>query len=481
MRTFLTKRSSLTELEQLTRQLGRPVRSKDLWTRTVLYQSILHHFGSLPKARQLAGLRDPELQRRWSKDLVVRELRRAHRSGIPITIWDLVAHGRRDLVNAARNYCGGLPRARNLARIPIPPRKKTEREAWDAERVLEEIRERRKRGESLAFSKVPSKLRSAARYHLGAWSDAIEASDLDYDSIRLVRTPYASEDLISGLRALRQEKPNMALGELHRHRLAEACIREFGSLEAAARAAGLKGWPLRLLGPPLTKTQTREALRARRRKKLPITVTDLERDDPHLLHSAIRHFGGLNEAGTAARVTIEPKKKARWSHEELRDALRERWRAGLPMNPAAIRNDNYGVYLAIKKRYGPLSHPYVAKQFGLPPGTLDSVKTAWSRARVIRELKALGRRDRPIVWNEVRPILKLKCHQYFGSMHAARAAAGLPQPRRRWTRAKVIKELRERYRGRATANSYPHTIVSAAQKHFGSWSAATQAAGLSER
>ncbi len=400
-----------------------------------------------------------------------------HARGVPISVPSLVKRGRRDLVNAAREYCGGIPRARLLARVPAPPRRRADRESWDASRVVEKILDRLELGQSVAYSRVPRKLALAARYYFGSWGAAIEAADLDYDAIRLLRTPYTREELVRELRALARRKPRMTLAALHEHRLAEPCIRQFGSLEAAGRAAGLERWPLRRTAPLLGRKATREALRARRRKGRPITVSDLEREDPHLLRSAIRHFGGLVEGAAASGLTVEPKRKSRWTDRELRAALRARLRAGAPMNPGAIRKDDRRLYAALKSRYGRLSRPEVARKLGLRSGTLTSVRTTWSRERVVSELQALARRGEPIVWKRVRPILKLMSVKYFGSISAARAAAGLSDPREAWTRKKVV----ERIRAHDRAERYPTALVAAAQRHFGTWLAARKAAGVPAR
>ena len=120
------------------------------------------------------------------------------------------------------------------------------------------------------------------------------------------------------------------------------------------------------------------------RSGLAITASDLERDDPWLLRSAIRDDGGLAECAAAAGIALVPRRKRRWTKEELARALRKRLRERLPMNAGAIRNDDPRLDAVLKSRYGELSHPRVARSLGLPPcRALASVKTRWSRARVV--------------------------------------------------------------------------------------------------
>ena len=474
---FFQKPRCLIALRDLTRELGHSAQSKDLQGHPLLYESILHHFGSLKAARRAAGVSGPDLRRRWSANIVIKEIRRLYAHGIRISIWPLIEAGHRDLVHAARMYCGGIPRARILACVPTPPRLPVDREVWDPERVLEEIENLSRLKESLAYTRVPRKLNMAARHYFGSYRAAVEEAGFDYNAIRLVREQYTREDLILAIRAVRKRRPEMTLGMFHRHRISAACIREFGSLEAAARAAGLDHWPLRIIGPLLDEGATIDALRVRRREGCPITVTDLERDDPRVLSSAIRHFGDLMKAAARAGFEAEHKRKPRWTKDEIRAALQARWSAGLPMHPGALRQDEGRLYSVLKKRYGTISNPEVARDLGLPPGTMASRMTHWSPERVIAELQALTKGVERIRWKEVQPILKQMCRKYFGSMVAARAAAGLPEPRRLWTREQVIQLLQ----AQSPDVPYPRDLISAAQAHFGTWLAALDAAGIAAR
>ena len=200
-------------------------------------------------------------------------------------------------------------------------------------------------------------------------------------------TGITREDPDPGNPGRRGAAAEMALGMFHRHRISQACIREFGSIEAAARTAGLDHWPLRIIGPLLEESATIEAFRVRRQERYPITVADLERDDPRLLSSAIRHFGGLMKATASAGFVAEHKRKPHWTKDEIREALQARWRAGLPMHPGALRQDEGRLYNVLKKRYGTISNPEVARDLGLPPGAMASRKTRWSPERVVAELR----------------------------------------------------------------------------------------------
>ena len=78
-------------------------------------------------------------------------------------------------------------------------------ERWDEDRVIAEIRDRHRDGESLASSKVPTKLYLAAKRHCGGWPAALEIAGLDYDEIRLSRRPWTREDVLARIKRAAHE------------------------------------------------------------------------------------------------------------------------------------------------------------------------------------------------------------------------------------------------------------------------------------
>jgi hypothetical protein len=94
----------------------------------------------------------------------------------------------------------------------------------------------------------------------------------------------------------------------------------------------------------------------------------------------------------------------------------------------------------------------------------------WSKQTVIAEIrKQVARGER------FAPRLASACIAYFGSLNAAREAAGVPTVKKRWSRDSVIAELQRR-RGIADTR-----LRRAAQNKFGSMHAAYAAAGLAPR
>ena len=173
-------------LRELGDRLGRPVLSTDVPGRT--FAAIKRAFGSFDEGRAAAGLPDPAPRRKWDRDRVVAELRAEHRRGTRLTDPALIKAGRKDLLHAIRQIVGTIGRARILAGVPEPTpllRRRGFVKEWDEDRVIQEIRDRARIGESLAPSRCPKPLVSAASRYLGNWRGAIEAAGFDYNAVVL--------------------------------------------------------------------------------------------------------------------------------------------------------------------------------------------------------------------------------------------------------------------------------------------------------
>src|SRR5262245_15382776 len=111
--------------------------------------------------------------RRWTPELVLQELRQLDRRRVRLTSYGLLDAGHTSRLGAVQRHCGSLVRARRLAGIPDPePRFTAERQRWDDDTVIHEIRRRRRQNLTLAPTKVPRTLYWAAQEHCGGWQDA---------------------------------------------------------------------------------------------------------------------------------------------------------------------------------------------------------------------------------------------------------------------------------------------------------------------
>ena len=314
------------------------------------------------------------------------ELRRLHDTGLAIRYRDLELCGREDLVGAIRVEIGSIVRARRLARIPDPPRAWSEQEAWDEDRVIGEILELARDHQPLAYSKAPSKLRSAALRYFDSWDAALEAAGLDPDDHRLRRKPYDDEAMLARIRELAREYPEMTLGQLHDHPDGLAIWRRFDSIEDAARQAGVEGWPIRKNRDAYSVDETVQALKARNRARKPLSKTMISTDDSRLNLGIQRHFRTMEAALTEAGLESKLPDTVRWSREEVLRQLEERRDAGKPLNASAVPAT---LHAAAIKFFG--SYMAAAKRFGAKP-----LKVNWTRETVLAELRRLAKKHKPL-------------------------------------------------------------------------------------
>ncbi len=269
-----------------------------------LRRAVHRHWRTMAAARKAAKL--PRMvpgRRRWTTDKIVAEVRRLDRAGVHLSYNAVVKAGCMDLVVAACTHLGGWRRARDLAGVRFKKRRPRVATAWDAKGVVAEIRARQARDESLAVTKTPSSVVSAAQRTYGTWRAAIEAAGLDYDQI-LLRRDHSDAELLQWLRKLARAHPRMRLHQLEqRGEHVVSCRRRWGSLEDAARAAGLKGWPVRSRHGLLTRDQVVHQIRRRARAGLTLSLAAVRTErGTQLRDSALKWFATWRDALAAAHV-----------------------------------------------------------------------------------------------------------------------------------------------------------------------------------
>lgn len=115
------------------------------------------------------------------------------------------------------------------------------RNKWDAGKVVEEIRARKERGESILLKDVRREnpnLVDAAYYHVGKWSEALKRAGVDERDIRAARR-WTDQDVLAALQSRIANGQSLTAravmaedSGLHR-----AALRRFGSWQKAVEAA----------------------------------------------------------------------------------------------------------------------------------------------------------------------------------------------------------------------------------------------------
>lgn len=250
----------------------------------------------------------------WDLERVIHEIRALHSVGELTTSSVLATSGHRDLVDAAIRYAGGWLKALRLAGVEnIPGRKR-----WTRERVIAEIKERRRRGESLAATNLPHGLNIAAQRLFGSWRNARR------EAVPGFVEPYARwtrDAVVERLRARRARGDSLACQDVRASEdapLVNAAFRLFGSWDAALHEAiddhvSRRSWD---------RDAVVAELRRRHSARRSVNAATVQRDDPALVNAAREHFGRWRYALEAARVLTSVNREA-WSRELVVERLRE--------------------------------------------------------------------------------------------------------------------------------------------------------------
>jgi hypothetical protein len=238
---LLSRAEVIAQLRRLDAAVDAPLKVLEL--PNGLRLAVQRHFGSMEAARAAARIEKLDLSRRWSREGIVEEIRALHERGVRITEESLKTE--QGLLAAIGRFFPGIGEARRAAKVPEPLRIGGKRQRWDEARVIAEIEELARGGESLANSKVPTALLKAGQRYFGSWKDAIEAAGYSYDDDRLTREAYTEDELMKILRTMSKAQPDLPWTALHEQSFTPAIYRIFGSVDAALERARLRDWPTR--------------------------------------------------------------------------------------------------------------------------------------------------------------------------------------------------------------------------------------------
>jgi len=302
------------------------------------------------------------------------------------------------------------------------------RRVWTRDRIVAALRARDARGER----GVGDALGNVCRREFGSTAAAREAAGLAVADRRM--RSWSKDRILTELRARVVER--RPLGGI-----APAAKRIFGTIAAAREAAGV---PL-----DLRRTWSRERvireLRAATEEPGPL--------DSNLAAACKRYFGSITDARKAAGVA---RARPPWTQDRVIDEVRAAWQSATPVGNHLGR--------VARAMFGSLNAAREAA--GLP---IEQRRT-WTKEELLDELRGRWRSseigDKRAEW---------LCIKYFGSIAAARRAAGFSPLRRKWTERSVLAELRKNWRDRGVDD---RAVEKACRRYFGSVGAARRAAGL---
>jgi 5,10-methylene-tetrahydrofolate dehydrogenase/methenyl tetrahydrofolate cyclohydrolase len=180
--------------------------------------------------------------RHWSRDDVVREIRRLHRQGSRLNS-GYIARTRPALAYAARRYVGSWEKAIEAAGFDYS--KIRRKSFWSRKKIVSYISELSAQGKPLHVSAAERMYRGlvgAATMYFGSWHKAIKAAGLDYSKIKKQKE-WSKKAIVREIRRVHREGLDLSTTIPVRTQyriLHAAAVRYFGSWAAALKAARLE-------------------------------------------------------------------------------------------------------------------------------------------------------------------------------------------------------------------------------------------------
>ncbi len=334
---------------------------------------------------------------------------------------------------------------------------------WTKEKIIAELKRLRQNGPV-----GNTRIESAARSHFGSLQAALEAAGLPYRQKSPSCRKWSQELVVAAIR--RRQRDTNRLEAVHREdpALYAAAKNLFGSWGAARCAAGF----------PLTAKEFYTADEVKLRliehyeHELPLTYNAF--NDPKLLRSALKHFGGWRRAVESLGLKDELRRK--WSKQSVVEAILKRRAAGLRVY--TTYREDLRLFNAAVRHFG---NWHLALQAA---GIKCRPRERWTEEKIIQHLRHYAKT--PTVKNVKRidPRLAGSAMRQFGSLGKALEVAGAESLSRRWTKRRIKSTIRSH----CASNGPTHLIglgnpplAKAAKRHFGSWEQAVKSAGMADR
>ena len=393
------------------------------------------------------------------------------------------------------------------AGVPVrPPRR------WSRESVLAAIRSRHERGLPLIGVWRDDKgLEVAARNHFGTWENAVRAAGLP------TKMRWTKEHVIEAIQRRREQ--GLPLDNMRRRDgvLYRAARKQWGSWSRALQAAGVTVRPHPAVelrsdarrdprelqaGNSIDMVETRSLVRSFReptlRQLARCTAGGRSTRVPQNLEQGGRdqgHQAASPRRSAAEHHVLDRRGPLRRGEAILRYVEKRIIRRRLVVQPAVVepaaghRHDPHspqhaGTSMAeLRADHALTSSAYL--YFGgwgaaLRAAGIDyQPPRRWSKQKLLDEIRSRHERGLPLVTScrEISYLVEAACRQ-FGSWGAALAAAGVPPNQQHWTKEGIIQAIQERYGEHVESPVPSRKLEEAARRHFGSWANALSAAGV---
>ncbi len=338
---------------------------------------------------------------------------------------------------------------------------------WSKERVIRAIQERHRRGLPMRnLREYDQALTVAAAKYFGSWGRAMSAAGLGA-LVRKTRK-WTKQDVIEGILARKEQGLPLKNVASDDKPLARAALSKFGGWREAVLAAGLEPEPRGIWN----REMVLEGIQRLHAEGIPLDR--IRHYDKSLVSAAVRQFGNWGNAVRAAGFPRPRTTRRQWTKQLVIEAIRQRHRQGRSLT--GVSKEAPSLAAAALNCLGGWHKAIVAA--GLEP----KVRRSWSKEIVIREIQARHQRGLPMTnMPKHDATLSGAAGHYFGSWKSALVAAGLEPRLQKWSRQRVIEEVKAWVAsGRPLSQVWTEyvSLTGAARRHIGSWHEVLEAAGL---
>lgn len=243
----------------------------------------------------------------WNEAQILQSLKKLHRSGANLS-YNAMTRKHQSLLSAAAYHFGSYRRA--IERAGIDYAGILQRPRWTRARIVGVIKNARRKNRKLhwwAVTRRRDELAKAAFASLqdrlfGSWDRALHAAGLDTDEVNRYRK-WDHGTIVAELKSCFADEESISSGAMQKSDpgLHAAALRYFKSYDRALLAAGVSPAKVRRRRS-WNETEVIRALKAAKKKGKSLSSSSLREMDAGLFGAAVRLFGGLPKARSAAGI-----------------------------------------------------------------------------------------------------------------------------------------------------------------------------------
>lgn len=316
---------------------------------------------------------------------------------------------------------GGFQNAARELRLPYA----ASIQKWSAERIVQEIKRlnhRRANLQPTVVARKHPKLFHAALRHAGSWADALELAGINA-SRHLAHRNWLPGQVEDELRDWAVRHGHLNDSDLRKHNcpLARAVQRKYGTIKKAARRLAL---PYRPSRQSISKEDVVSRIRLRAQHAKDLQACVVAREDGPLHGAAMRHYGSWSKALRAANIGFDPvAEKRKQAERTLLSELKRHIRQHGKLVPSVLRTTDPRLYHRATGRYGSIRN--AADSLSLPFKSLRKSHSRESIVRGIRERQKAGKPLQARRVEEDDPALHSAVYRHFGSWSAMLRKVGV--------------------------------------------------------